>query len=208
MENHTIKNIILDLGGVLFDIDPKRSQEAFEQILKPEVKINDHWGELLPIVYDMEVGALTNDAFFEQMRKLTVSGTSTEAIQHAWCTMLIGFPHIRLEMVNRLARRYNLFVLSNTNALHVDYFEDLFLKAHGFDFRSQFKYVFYSSDIGKRKPHAEAFQHVVETAGLKTHETVMVDDLHENCQAAEGIGLRSLRVPPETGLEAVIDQLI
>ena len=208
MENRTIKNIILDLGGVLFDIDPKRSQRAFEQILKPEFKIDEHWGELLPIVYEMEVGALTNDAFFERVQALTTPGTSIEAILHAWCTMLIGFPHKRLEMVARLAQRYNLFVLSNTNALHVDYFEDLFLQTHGFNFRTQFKHVFYSSDIGLRKPHAEAFRHVVKFAGLKTHETVMVDDLHENCQAAESIGLQSVRVPAETGLEAVMDQLI
>lgn len=208
MENRTIKNIILDLGGVLFDIDPKRSQRAFEQILKPEFKIDEHWGELLPIVHDMEVGAMTNEAFFERVQKLTIPGTSIEAIRHAWCTMLIGFPQKRLELVSQLARRYNLYVLSNTNALHVDYFEDLFQKTHGFDFRTQFKHVFYSSDIGRRKPHAEAFQHVVEIAGLKTHETVMVDDLPENCQAAESIGLQSVRVPAETGLEAVMDQLI
>ncbi|MBN1925246.1 MAG: HAD family phosphatase [Prolixibacteraceae bacterium] len=206
--NKNFKNILFDLGGVLIDIDVKQTLEAFNRILLPEVSAKINWNELPEVVVAMETGRWTKEKFKSEMLPLCKPGTSAYQMVDAWCAMLQEFPSSRLKMVRELSKNYNLYLLSNTNAYHIRFFEFEFFNRYHVPLRNEFKKVYYSSEIGFRKPDPECFRYVLTDAGIIASETVLIDDRQDNCETAELLGMSSIKVPENTGLEAVIGQLL
>ncbi|MCF8357421.1 MAG: HAD family phosphatase [Prolixibacteraceae bacterium] len=206
--NKKFKNILFDLGGVLIDIDFEQTRKAFNRILKPEAKANLNWDELPEVVTAMETGRWSKDKFKAEMLRLCNPGISAYQMVDAWCAMIQEFPSFRLTMLRNLAKTYNLYLLSNTNTYHIRFFEFEFLNRYHVPLKKEFKKVYYSSQIGYRKPDPESFRYVLKDAGLIAAETVLVDDRQDNCDTAESLGMLSIKVPENTGLEAVIEQIL
>lgn len=207
-DQQKIKNVILDLGGVLVDINPEKTYEAIKRIFRPDVLIDVSWDNLPEIVVAMETGKWTQEKFMDTMMEACRPDVTPDQMLEAWCAMLLDFKLIRLDMVRQLRQKYRLFLLSNTNVFHANSFEDKFHQQYGFPLADLFSTVYYSHEIGYRKPNGEAFTHVLNDAGLLPGETVMVDDRADNCSAAELVGMQSIKVPDNSGLEAIIDQLV
>lgn len=207
-EQKMIKNVILDLGGVLVDIEPKNTCAAYKRIFRPDVFININWDDLPEVVVGMETGTWSKEQFKNTMFEASLPGTTATQVVDAWCAMLMEFRAIRVRMVQELGQKYNVYLLSNTNVYHIDYFEKEFKYRFHFKLKKLFKKVYYSNEIGFRKPDIAAFQYVLNDAGIKAEETVMIDDRQDNCDAAESIGMHSILVPPNSGLEKVIKQLL
>lgn len=207
-DQKNIKNVIVDLGGVLVDIDPENTYAEFRRILLPEVQLNLNWDELPEVVVGMETGAWSKEKFKSTLRQACKKGVSDSQIVDAWCAMLEEFKAIRVKYLKDLGEKYNLYLLSNTNVYHVDYFEKEFKNRYHFSLKKLFKKVYYSHEIGSRKPDLKAFEFVLNDAQLNAAETVMVDDRLDNCQAAEAVGMQVIHVPANTGLEAIIKKLL
>jgi putative hydrolase of the HAD superfamily len=207
-DQQIIKNVVLDLGGVLVDLDPEKTYSAFNQIFRPEALVDITWDHLPEVVVAMETGKWTTSKFINTMMEACKPGVGEDQMIEAWCAMLLDFKSIRLDMLRKLATKYKLFLLSNTNVYHANFFEGKFYEQYHFSLHELFSTVYYSHEIGYRKPNAEAFDHVLNDASLLSHETVMVDDRADNCLAAEAVGMKSIKVPENTGLEAVIDLLL
>lgn len=203
-----IKNVILDLGGVLVDIEPNNTCAAFKRIFRPDVQLDINWDSLPEVVVAMETGKWSKEEFKKTMLDSCRPGITPTQMVDAWCAMLMEFRAIRVKMLQDLGQKYNIYLLSNTNVYHVDYFEKEFKNRFHFKLNKLFKKVYYSHKIGLRKPDIAAFQYVLTDAGLNADETVMIDDRLDNCQAAESVGMRSILVPDNSGLERVINQLL
>ncbi|HPR31504.1 MAG TPA: HAD family phosphatase [Prolixibacteraceae bacterium] len=205
---HSIKNLILDLGGVLIDIDPHLSYAAFKRILLPRVIEQTDWKEINEAVVMMETGKWSNDRFKEFMLSNCKPGTTPSQMIDAWCAMLLEFPARRLHMLRQLASHYRLYLLSNTNEYHIRFFEFEFANRFHIPLNSMFTKIYYSSRIGFRKPDPECYRYVLDDARIVPSETVMIDDRTDNCQAAESLGMQSMKVPEQSGLEALMETLI
>ncbi len=203
-----IKNVILDLGGVLVDIEPQNTYKAFKRIFKAEYQIDIDWENLPEVVIAMETGKWSKDKFKKTMLEACKQGVSASQMVDAWCAMLMEFRTKRVKMVEDLAEKYNVYLLSNTNVYHVNFFEKEFKNRFHFPLKRMFKKVYYSHEIGFRKPDPKAFEYVLKDAGLVPEETVMVDDRMDNCQAAALVGMQYIKVPDDTGLENVIGKLL
>lgn len=208
IDHKIIKNVILDLGGVLVDIRVENTYSEFKRIFLPEVLIDINWDNLPEVVTAMETGKWSKEKFKRTMLKACKTGVSASQMVDAWCAMLEEFRAIRIQMVKELSAKYNVYLLSNTNVYHVAYFEKEFKNRFHFPLKDLFAKVYYSNEIGFRKPDAKAFEFVLNDAGLIPAETVMIDDRLDNCLAAEALGMQYIKVPEKTGLEAVIKQLI
>jgi len=208
INQHNVKNIILDLGGVLLDFNPQRTYSALKRILSPEESDSIQWDEIPEIVLAMETGQWKKHEFIDHIKKVCKPDVIEEEIIDAWCAMILEFPHERVEMVKSLSEKYQVFLLSNTNTFHIKYFEKEFKNRYHISLHQLFSKVYYSSDIGFRKPDIESFLFVLKDAGINAEETIMVDDREENCVMAESIGIKSVKVPEKSGLEAVIEQLL
>jgi len=190
MHNNYIKNIIFDLGAVLFTIDYTLTIKSFEDLGISDVssffskKMQD------PIFDHYEIGAVTTKQFSEKLREHLPASTSNKDIVNAWNAMLLSFPLSSIKLLQGLSPNYRLFLLSNTNALHFTSFHDIIFKQHGiYGLESFFEKVYYSHLIGMRKPDKKIFEFVLEENNLIPSETLFIDDLPQHVKGARETGI-------------------
>ncbi len=196
-----IENILFDLGGVLLNIDMVQTRTAFARLgwKEKDWKGVNQGGNL--IFENLEIGLDSPVQFREKIRQILPSCPTDAEIDFAWNAMLLDFP---IEIVNyliSLKSKYRLFLLSNTNELHVQRFKDIFEGSFGYAIDQLFEKCYYSNEIGHRKPNSEAFTVVLEDAGLDAGKTLFVDDLKLNTETAEKLGMKVLHIEPGTLME-------
>ena len=184
-----VKNIIFDLGGVLLDIDVERTIEAFRRLKLPDVIKKGGWDYKHDTFLNMEKGLLSEAEFRDGVRELLPFYVADNKINDAWCAMIIRFDEEKIKIVQGLSKRFKIYLFSNTNSIHVRYFTNMFLSQFGFPLSELFVKDYYSNDIELRKPEPRAFQHVLDDAGLIPEETLFIDDLKANTDAARSLGI-------------------
>ena len=194
-----IKNIIFDFGDIFINLD--------KEIIFREMKKMGGGGltsELQEINDAFEVGKISSDQFVQKLRS-AYPGASPEKIVAIWNSMLLDLPDYRLEFIEDLAKddTYRLFLLSNTNALHIPHVEvKMGSKKYG-RFKNSFEKFYLSHEIKMRKPNAEIFEFVLRDNGLKSAETIFIDDSKINTDAAEKLGIRCWNLL--VGKEDIVD---
>lgn len=191
----TLKNIIFDFGGVLLNLDMNATEKALKPFLGKEyyhdVKDND-----FPAIFlDLEVGKISGLEFLAELQSRAKKRITTMDIRDGWNAMLLDFPEERLEMLLQLRKNYRVFLLSNTNEIHIKkVMKDLY-RTHGIsttDFeQNYFDKVYYSHLVQLRKPDAAIYEHVLQDANLLAEETLFIDDNPANIEAAHQLGLQT-----------------
>jgi glucose-1-phosphatase len=168
-----IDTLLLDLGGVLIDVDYASSARAFEQLGHTGFDRIYSKAKQTDLFDRFETGELDVSGFRKNLRKLLGSDISDHHIDHCWNAMLGTIPEERIDLLKELKKRYELLLLSNTNNIHVPAFTRIILEKNGLsDFRSLFHGAYFSCEIGLRKPHAEAYLHVLEKHGAAPDRTL------------------------------------
>ncbi len=201
-----IRNIIFDLGGVLLNIDPKKTIEAFgklgmEQLVGDKGLSYDH-----EIFYQMEQGQITSDEFRQGVLELLPKPASFQEIDNAWTAMLLDFPAIRVELLKNLRKDFKIYLFSNTNAIHVEKFHSIFRNQHGFEVSTLFDKDFYSNEIGYRKPSPESYQEIIRLSGVNPEETLFIDDSLPNVESAIASGLKGFWLEPGQKVEEIFQE--
>jgi putative hydrolase of the HAD superfamily len=195
-----IKNIIFDFGDIFINLDKQiifREAEKFGGMpyLTPEMqKINN----------DFEVGSISPEEFITALHQVYPKATPQEIID-IWNGMLLDFPDYRLDFIAHLAKEneYRLFLLSNTNAIHIPYLAEKWGQRKFNRFKNSFEKFYLSQEMGMRKPDAEIFEFVLDENGLVAEETFFIDDTKENTDAARKLGIRCWNL--QVGQEDIID---
>lgn len=203
-----IKNIIFDLGGVLLNINPKETIDAFarlgmEQLIGDHGLTYDH-----EIFYLMEQGKITPDEFRTGVRKLLPGQVSDQQIDDAWTAMLLDFPEIRVRLVQNLSERFDVYLFSNTNAIHVAKYHANFRQQHGFEVSTLFKKDFYSNEIGFRKPSPESFEEIIRLSDINPAESIFIDDSQANVDGALSCGLKGFWLQPGQKIEIIFQKYL
>lgn len=203
-----IRNIIFDLGGVLLNIDPKKTIDAFgklgmEQLVGDKGLSYDH-----EIFYEMEQGKITPEEFRNGVRQLLPKEVSDDEIDAAWTAMLLNFPAIRVELVKNLRNDFKIYLFSNTNAIHVEKFHSIFRKQHGFEVSTLFDKDFYSNEIGYRKPSPESFNEIIRLSGINPEESLFIDDSFQNVESAIASGLKGFWLEPGQKIEEIFQNYL
>ena len=185
-----IKTILFDLGGVLLDVSYERTVETFKQhgvtnfdALYTQAK-QDH------LFDQFETGAISPAEFRNEVRERTGIQLNDEAIDRSWNAILGQLPQDRVDMIRLLKERYQVLLLSNTNAIHVEAFSQLIEEQNGIaDFKGLFHGAYYSNELGMRKPHAEVFHHVLGIHGANPKSTLFIDDTKHHVDGSIAAGL-------------------
>jgi HAD superfamily hydrolase (TIGR01509 family) len=196
MNQVPVKNIIFDLGGVLLNLDIQQTQDAFTGLGIANVQDLFRIGHAASFVKDYEVGTITDDEFVAAALGRAHAGASAEEILTAWNAMLLDFPAERVQFLRNLKNKYRLFLFSNTNALHLQYFHKDFEDVYGSPMDSLFEKAYYSHLINQRKPDVSAYQFVVNDSGLNAAETLFIDDALINVEGAREAGLQAIHLTP------------
>ncbi len=203
MKNN-IKNIIFDLGDVILNIDIPKTVRAFAEL-------SGHSDQHLQRVFTenelfrkFETGSLQEEGFRNLVREiLEMPGLGDTDIDNAWNALLLDIPPARIALLQKLADRYNLYLLSNTSSIHITKVNQILHETSGVgDLQQLFKKVYLSYEMGVMKPDSRIFQDVLEKAGIEAGETLFLDDNLANVEAAGKLGIHIIHVQkPTTILE-------
>lgn len=190
-----IKNIIFDLGGVFLNIDFQLTSQAFETLGVKNFNqmFSQHYSN--PLFELLETGKMDEDSFYEVFRQESKTQLTNQQIKAAWNALLLDFPAERIEWLEEIASRYRIFLFSNTNQIHYDYFIDQFNAAYpNKNFDQFFIKAYYSQHLGLRKPYPNSFQAILTEQGLDPAETLFIDDTIKNVEAAQILGLQTVHL--------------
>ncbi|MCY7292598.1 MAG: HAD family phosphatase [Ferruginibacter sp.] len=197
-----VKNIIFDMGNVLFSIDYKKTHDAFEALGY------DNFAEMYSqfnadaLFEKLETGKISNADFYKKMIE-SHSGTVNEMqIDEAWNGMLLHWRTESLHFLEKLSKKYTIYLLSNTNDIHLQAVIKLLKEQTGRESIDElFTVAYYSHKINYRKPNADIFDFVLKDANIKAAETLFIDDLENNIETAAALGFKTHLLLPEETIE-------
>lgn len=198
-----IKNLILDLGGVVLNVDYHKMVDAFKAYNIPDFDKHFTQAYQSEIIDLFEEGKCTIEEFRNGIRELTGVNLSDKQIDDAWNSMILDLPEERIQLIGLLKLKYNMYMFSNTNELHIKMLKKKYEKQFGFDiFTFLFNKAYFSNEIKMRKPHPEAFQWLLDDAGIKAEETLFIEDSPQHIEGAKKVGLNTYWL---TNGETIID---
>jgi glucose-1-phosphatase len=198
-----IKAFIFDFGGVLYDIDPMKtiyelsSLSSDEEFLK---KINIEKVYRNPIFLEYEQGLTTTEEHRFKIRKLfNITSYTDQEIDNAWNKTLIAPFADSLNIVTEFKTIGKIYLLSNTNEIHYNYFS-----VECKELLALFDSCFFSYKMKMRKPELEIYRTVLNFIGFEPHETLFIDDSISNIIAAESLGISVWHITAEKKLSDLL----
>ena len=191
-----IDTIIFDFGDIFINLDKQATIDGLERLGLSS------WNEDLDqLNISFEKGQISRDDFLLGIQKQIPNATIDEILM-AWNAVLLDFPLYRLEFLQLLSKKFRLFLLSNTDAIHIDHFEQREGASFYGDFYQCFEKVYFSYEMGMRKPDAEIYTTLINRHELSPKRTLFVDDKKDNTDAAKALGLHVWNL--QVGKEDVI----
>lgn len=192
-----IRNLIFDLGGVIIDLSVDHTLQAFSDLSGIEKKnVNDLY-VTSPGFEAYEKGLMTDEDFRDFVREVFSIQSSSAAIDRCWIAMLRGLPVKRLQLLVKLKEHYLVYLLSNTNSIHLNYINQIMLPGivqNESSLDSYFHRAYYSYIMKKRKPNTDIFEQVLEENSLSPDQTLFLDDNLGNIEGAKQLGIKTLHV--------------
>ena len=204
MKEIEIKNIIFDLGGVLLNIDYHKTSRAFKMLGAHQFDELYSQANANHLFEALETGEISEQDFYQSISSFCNPGTTSQQIQTAWNAILLDFRKESLDALDTLKEKYNLFLLSNTNSIHVTQFNNILHEETGKTTLDEyFIKSYYSHIIQLRKPYAATYQWVLNDGNMIASETLFIDDSINNIKGAEAVGIRTHLLLPTEKIEGL-----
>ena len=187
-----IKNIVFDLGGVLITLDRSEAVDRFVKmgLENAEELLNAYHQK--GIFLELEEGKLTQEEFYESVRKEAGKYISNETIDHGWMGFLKELPEYKLTMLDDLKHQgYHLYLLSNTNPVIMDWAYSPAFSPQGKSIVKYFDKLYLSYKIGYTKPHPEIFRFMFDDSGMIPSESLFIDDGAANIEMGKQLGMKT-----------------
>lgn len=187
-------NIVFDFGGVLFDWQPhgliaRLLPKWAATLPDAQASVDEFFGGFGGDWREFDRGTLTHESLAERIAARTGLTLSEvvgviDAVPHE----LRPMPGMVPQLLHRLqARGHALYFLSNMPAAYADH-----LEAHH-DFLAMFRAGVFSARVQRVKPEAEVFDYALQVFGTDASDTLLIDDLQANTDAARAAGWKALR---------------
>jgi len=200
-----IRNIIFDLGGVILDIDYQKTLNEFKKLGINNLENLFTQTSQTELFNKLDCGLISEDDFRATLKQHINIPLSNADIDFAWNALLLEWNIERLTLLENLMPNYKIFLLSNTNIIHSKiYNQKLMNLTNGKDLKHFFHKVYYSYEIGLRKPNPEIFKLVLTENNLLPNETLFIDDTLEHINAARALAINCYNINPKAG-ETVLD---
>lgn len=199
IDNKNIKNIIFDFGGVIINIDFRLTWESFKNYGVADLDQLFSKVKQTALFDNFEKGLISPDEFRKQAIAIMNIDIDKEEFDKAWNSMILDIPEERINLLRRLRNNYRIFLLSNSNKIHYDfYLNNLKRVHHVMRFEDLFEKVYFSFNTGLIKPDKEIFNRVIAENALKVSETIFIDDSVQHINAAGECGLLTLHLEEGT----------
>ncbi len=187
-----IKNILFDFGDVFLNLDKSSTQQHLQKF-----GITEFNHETIAINKKYEKGLISTEEFIAFYTQKFEALTRQDFI-NAWNSILKNFPKYRLDFIQELKEenQYRLFLLSNTNELHIDWVKNNVSFYQ--DFKRCFEGFYLSQEIHLRKPDASVFEFIINQHQLEAKETLFIDDTKAHIETAKCLNLQTWHLNPQT----------
>ena len=204
----SIKAIVLDFGNVIINIDPEltvkqmsvlsgKSHEAVKKLLQESELFRRY-----------ETGLFNDEDFREIVRQTLGFPFSDREVDHAWNALLLDVPPERISLLLDLRAKYPLYLLSNTNHIHIAKCNTYFREHFGIaSVDTLFDKAFLSYEMGMWKPDKAIYLEVLSEIGVEPSEMLFVDDNLDNITAAKKLGIQAIHLTPDTDLVELFKKL-
>jgi HAD superfamily hydrolase (TIGR01509 family) len=187
----TIDTIIFDLGQVIVDLDGQAVINEFDRLSGGKTQDLKELMIGSDFFFDYETGKIDELEYVDQFNLAFNTNISHSEFKHAWNLMIKAIPANRIDFMEALKQNFQVLVLSNTNSMHEDKFEQMMEDQFGFTMRSLAHTAYYSHDIQLRKPDLEIYNFVIEDQSINPARSLFLDDKPENILAAREVGLNA-----------------
>jgi putative hydrolase of the HAD superfamily len=157
----------------------------------------------------LEKGLISTKCFIQSAQQFFAYNLAENDVINAWNSMLLDLPENRLKLLQELKKNLNLFLLSNTNEIHITFFENEMKKRGQLEtFYDSFEKIYYSSRIGLRKPDLGCFKYVLKENNLIAEETLFIDDSIQHIIAADELGLKTYHLQKNEEISSIFPGII
>ncbi len=188
-----IKNIIFDFGDIFINLD---KEATYREMAK--LGVSKITPQMIQVYQEYEKGLMETSDFINYFS--SSFPILNKDLIFAWNAVLLDFPENRLRFLQEIAHseKYRLFLLSNTNDLHIASVKNSVGIPFFTEFKNCFEQFYLSHEINLRKPDKEIYEFVLNLNQLIPEETLFVDDLKENTDAARSLGIHVWNLNPTT----------
>ena len=181
-----IRAIIFDIGRVLIRVNVAYATGGLAEGLS--LSPQEIWATLEkdPLWKDWQEGRISPQAWHLHLSKRLGSKLNFERFVEVWNRALDPQPIHEDGLLGKLAKRYRMAVLSNTDPLHVAHMEATY------GFLRLFPVRIYSCRVGASKPDPIIYKQALQACKARAQEAVYVDDVPSYAQAAERLGMRGI----------------
>jgi len=180
------KAIIFDLGKVLIQFDFKRGYRALEGLCPYAAAEIPKRIATTNLVQEFETGLVEKRDFVSQFSRIIGLEVDYERFCEIW-TCIFCETLVPESMLEGLAARYRLVLLSNTNVIHFE------MVRANYPLLRHFHETVLSYEVKAMKPRPEIFLRAVEKAGCRPEECFFTDDIAENVEAARRLGIDAVQ---------------
>lgn len=181
-----VRNVIFDLGGVVLDWNPDRIVARFQPdaalraTFKASVFGHADWKSF-------DRGGVTEPELIGRLQaRLGLPRAEVIAFLDGTRHSLVEKPDT-VKLIRELQqKRVPLYCLSNMPAEMYVHLQ----RQH--NFWDAFSGIVISGEVKMMKPEPEVFLHLIETFKLRAEESVFIDDVVANVEAARAVGLHAL----------------
>ena len=204
-----IRNIVFDLGGVIFEIDKRQAIQRFNEAgFADAAQYLDAFAQV-GIFGQLESGAITAEQFQQELSLLAGKEITLEGCYRGWQGYFVQLPQCNLDKVLELRERgYRVSLLSNTNPFMMQWVLSDAFDGHGHGISHYFDALYLSYQMRLMKPDARIFEAVLRNEQARPDETVFIDDGPRNVATAAALGMHTLQPDNGGDWHAMLEQLI
>jgi putative hydrolase of the HAD superfamily len=180
-----VRGLLVDYGGVLttnvfdsfreFCDTQGLDRDAIKRLFREEPRT-------LALVRGLETGGLTREEFEQGFGELLGIDDREGLVERMFAGVR---PDETMQAALRRARAAGIRTGLITNSMGDTVYDRS-------TFEDLFDGVVISGEVGMHKPQPEIFRLGAERAGVEPRDCVFVDDLRENCEGAEAVGMTAI----------------
>lgn len=205
---HDYSAIIFDLGGVLLNIDYLKTMKEFERLgVKSPQEVYSQ-AKQTNLFNLLETGKVSPKQFRNEFRTLFSLKCNNQEIDIAWNAMLLDLPETRVALLKWVSAQTRMFLFSNTNAIHIDWFNRYLDEINQTEFFKLFEKAYLSHEVQMRKPNVATFEWVIQENNLDPKTTLFIDDSEQHILGAKKAGLQTYWLQPNEDVTELFNSFL
>ena len=196
------------MGGVLVDLDIEDCKKVFrEELGYAGIDAIIDACHQKGIYGDLEEGTLSAEDFRAIVLAESNPGTTPEEVDRAMSHILVGIAPYKVELLKRMAEKYDLCMLSNNNPICLPFSSKMFDDA-GIPLVEIFRKCYMSFEMKALKPSETFYKAVLADIGRAAEDVIFIDDSQRNVDGAIAAGMPAVYYEPGTDLSALLAQVL